>query len=190
MHFSTAYEAKNTSLPSSVTIFVALYLILLAFFIILTKDLSFDQHKKTVAMRSLQETFGRPKIQMIKFGRLNEVKIEDFPAEIEKIFGQSATVIVPIAGDDVTVIIDKDYLYYSDEVNFKPEQIEKMMDFRALLAEWHEVANPEFIISLSESSYELDSARLEYFRNNLAGARLSTGLTSDSDNKFVMRVYK
>lgn len=182
MRFSTVSKKDDSSVSSSISLFVALYLILLAFFIILTKDLSFDEYKQTVAMHSLLKTFGHPKTQEIYFGVIEEGKIDEFPAAMKEIFRDNIEIIIPADNSHITLKFDKDYLYYPDEAKFKQEAFEKIIEFRDILRSWKERDNPKFTVRMSFSDYKTDKERLAYFRNRFGDISFFIGLDYNQDN--------
>lgn len=188
MHSLTASKQKDNSVPSSITLFVALYLIILAFFIILTKDLSFDDYKQTVAMHSIYKTFGRPKTQEVYFGVIDEGKIDDFHGEVEAIFGDQGKIIVSVDSSKFELHLDKDFLYFSDEVNFKPEVLDSIVALKDVIRRWHIAKQPSFLVGLSETDYEIDKQRIDYFRTDFSDIEFITGLNVDNNNKFSLIV--
>lgn len=193
MPFSTAYNEKlggkkNDETPSSITLFVALYLIILAFFIILTKDLSFDEYKQTVAMRSLHENFGRPKVHENVFGSLEEMSVDQFPKRLDKIFGQSGTVEVDPDSGFVKLRVKKNFLYYADESEFKPRRAEQIEKLQRLVEQWYLADNPEFSVEMSLDEYELDKKRLQFFKDDFSGIVIEVGLLTDRRNTFILTV--
>lgn len=174
MQFSTA--SKKSNIESTTGIFVALYLILLAFFIILTKDLSFNDYKQTIAMRSLGETFGRPKQQSIVFGRLNNVKLEDFSMELEKAVKDFGTVSTTNNEDKVIVTIPLQAIYYGDQYKFRDERLDDMMNLTAIIKRWSDSENLKIIISLDETNLEQDKKRIDFFKKRVYGDDPMIGL--------------
>jgi hypothetical protein len=174
MQFSTA--SKKTNLESTTGIFVALYLILLAFFIILTKDLSFNEYKQTQAMRSVSETFGRPKIQSIVFGRLNNVKLEDFSVEIESAIKKYGKIATTNNEDKIIVTIPQQALYYADQYNFRDEKLDDMMNLTSIIKRWSDNENLRITINLDETNFEQDKKRLEFFNKRIYGKKPMIGL--------------
>lgn len=175
MHSLTA--SKHQSNPeSSISLFVSLYLILLAAFIILTKDLSFNEYKQTVAMRSLHTTFGRPKDQAILFGRLDQIKLEDYSLEIEKIIKKYGKVTTNNSEDLIKANIPLDALYYADESSFRSETIDDMILLTSLLKNWAGNEELRIQINMTETNLQLDQRRLDFFRKHSAGVRPLIGL--------------
>lgn len=185
MQFSTASNKSNTE--STTGIFVALYLILLAFFIILTKDLSFNEYKQTEAMRSLAETFGRPKQESIVFGRLNNVKLEDFSMEIEKSIKGYGTVSTTNNEDKIIVNIPQDAVYYADQYNFRNEKLDDMMNMTGIIKRWSDSETLRITINLDETNIEQDRKRIEFFKRRIFGENPMIGLnfTPDKENKAI-----
>lgn len=178
-------KSEPSSVPSSIALFVALYLILLAFFIILTKDLSFDKYKQTVAMHSLYKTFGRPKTQEVYFGVTEEGKIDAYHAEMEEIFKGKAEIILSSDGNKFTLKMKKNDVYFADEVDFKPEIFDKIVEFRDVVRRWDERDQPNFTIAMSADNYQADKERLQYFQNRFGNIEFKIGLNLDDENIFV-----
>ena len=187
MHYSTA---SDNSVPSSITLFVALYLIILAFFIILTKDLSFDEFKKTVAMHSIYRTFGHPKTQEIYFGVIDEGKIDEFHAELETIFKEDAEYIMSPDNTKFTLKFKKDFLYFEDETYFKPEVLERIVQFRDVIRRWNTRDKPEFTVGISLSNYEADKQRLSYFQNRFGNIKFNAGMHIDNESSLEIIVER
>ena len=188
MHFSTA--SKKSNQDSTTGIFVALYLILLAFFILLTKDLSFDDDKKTVAMRSLGDTFGRPQTQTFAFGRMANVKIEDYALKIEKAIKGYGVVNINIDQDNLKVIMPLEELYFGDESNFRNNRIDNMMELTAIIKNWADAEQIRISVNLSETNFTLDQQRLEFWRNRVYGKKPSIGLKIDSEKSLEIAIER
>lgn len=190
MPSSIAYKKKDNSVPSSIQLFVALYLIMLAFFIILTKDLSFDDYKQTTAMHSIYKTFGKPKSQKVLFGKLEQTKIEDFAGALENLFKDDAKIIVSANGERFRMEIDKSYLYYADEVSFRLDRIEQITEMRNILRQWSNKENPIFTASLSQENYALDKKRISYFTDNFNNVSFNIGIDMNESKKLVIKSEK
>lgn len=178
MQFSTASKkpAQDTT-----SLFVALYLILLAFFIILTKDLSFDEYKQTTAMRSLLETFGRPKEESIVFGRLDNVKLDDYSTEIEKLIRNYGTIYTTNNEDVVKVKIPQSVLYYGDESHFHNDKMTDMMQLTSILKRWTDSEPVHISVTLSETNLKQDRERLDFFYKRIFGKKPMVGLRTEHD---------
>ena len=176
MQFSTASKKPTQDTTS---LFVALYLILLAFFIILTKDLSFDDYKQTIAIRSLQETFGRPKEQQIVFGRLDNVKIEDFSLQLEEVTKKYGAISTSANEDRVKVKIPLSKIYYADEATFRNEKMDDMMTITHILRRWSEKESLRVSVYLNETKFEQDAERLKFFQKRIGGLNSMIGLRMD-----------
>lgn len=174
MQFSTA--SKKTDQDSTIGLFVALYLILLAFFIILTKDLSFNEYKQTTAMRSLYETFGRPKEQLIVFGRLSDVQLEDYSIRIEKLVRGYGTVETNNNQDLIKVTIPLDAIYYGDEDTFRNDKLNDMMNLTSLIKNWADSEQIRISLLLGETNIEQDSQRLKFFHERIFGNKPMAGV--------------
>lgn len=180
MRFSTVSRKANQD--STTGLFVALYLILLAFFIILTKDLSFNDYKQTIAMRSLQETFGRPKEQSIMFGRLADVKIDEFSLQIEKLIKDYGQIATSSNEDRLKVIIPLEAIYYSDEKDFRNEKIDDMMRLTSIIKRWANIENMRISVRLGETNIAQDNDRLEFFEKRTFGESHMVGISTNSKN--------
>ena len=188
MHFSTASRKSNQD--STTGVFVALYLILLAFFILLTKDLSFDDDKKTIAMRSVGETFGRPQQQEVAFGRMANVKIEDYALKIEKIIKAYGAVTINTDQDKLQISIPLSAIYFGDESDFRNERMDDMMALTSLLQNWTNVEQLHISANLTETNFALDQQRLDFWRKRIYGEKPMIGLKIDTKNNLEITIER
>lgn len=181
---------RQSNQDSTVGLFVALYMILLAFFIVLTKDLSFDHHKKTVAMRSLHESFGRPMEQPVVFGSLSQVTLEQYALEIEAITKDFGKVYTNLSEDIIKLRIPLKNIYFADEINFKDERIADMTRLVSILQRWQNTENIAITVQLSETDFKKDQKRLVFFSKNLSKMKNLVGIELDNNQEleFIIEV--
>ena len=175
---------SGMNVPSSVTLLVSLFLILITFFVIINQTPDKDSHKKEVALKSMQKKFGLPDENEIHFGGLVKPKTDDYALEMEKLFGKNARIESTVNGDEISINSSKDFFYFSDEVSFRPEKMDLLIKLQNILARWDRSAHLKITFVLGLSNYELDKKRLEVFRHLMSRPGIDVGLETGNIDKF------
>ena len=192
MHSLEVYNPKqpdNGTVPSTTAIFVSLYLILLCFFIVLTKDLSLDEKKSQAVMRSVYQKFGKPESENdITFGSIRKPILDDFVTDIEKLFGEYATVQTTIDGHITTITTQKSFFFFEDEASFRPDKTELLMKIAQLMKKWSAKEDTQFTILLSLDDYQDDKQKLESLKLLIGNINIDFGIQQNGSNEFVLIV--
>ena len=177
-------EENPTATPSSVTMLVSLFLILITFFIVITHSLPANVAKKSIAFESLEAKFGKPAEEAINFGGLLQPKPETFILQIEKLLGTTATINSTSNGDEVAIESTKDVFYYSDEPTFRPDKLETIIKLQKILLEWDKSSDLRITFILGLQDFAREKNRLENFRKIMPLKNVNTGIDPGSANRF------
>jgi len=184
----TTTPGGHASVPSSVTLLVSLFLILITFFLIVNQNTVRDSSKKDIALKSMQKKFGKPDEGTINFGGLVKPKADSYALEMEKLFADNARIESTVSGDEISIIASKNFFYYSDEIPFRPAKLEMLSKLQNILLRWDRSANLKITFTLGFSSYELDKKRLEDFRRLMSRPGIDVGLDGNNRDKFEIRI--
>lgn len=170
MPSSTAYEnlgnfevADEGRVPSPAPIFVSLYIILISFFVIMTKDLDLASTQSGDALRSVQKKFGKPENQMQSYSQMVKPAFSNFVLELEKIFGTDAIIQTTINGDKTSIISAKDFYFYADEINFKPQTTNILSQLQNVLNKWNNSEKIQITYKIGSTNYQQDKIRTKRF---------------------------
>lgn len=178
----------HATVPTSVTMLVSLFLILITFFLIINQNPSKDTAKKEVALKSMQKKFGKPDEDQINFGGLMQPKADDYALEMEKLFGTNAKIESTVSGEEITINASKNFFYYSDEIPFRPAKLDMLIRLQDILLRWDKSANLQITFTLGLANYDLDKKRIEDFRHLMSRPGIDIGLDSANKDKFEIRV--
>ena len=185
LEFGNIEEAKS-NVPSSVTMLISLFLILITFFVVINQNLPKDVAKKNAAFESLQAKFGKPEEEGINFGGLLQPKPESFILEIEKLLGNAAKIQSTSSGDEVRIETSKEVFYYTDEANFRPDILDTVIKLQQILLRWNKSSDLKITLILGLQNLERDKVRLENFRKVMPLANVNVGIDPDEPNKFAI----
>jgi len=180
MQFSTVFN--KPAVASNAALIVSLFLILLTIFIILSHNSSYDPNKMNLVKQSVEDIFGTKKKDVI-FGRLANLKLDDYFIQIDKIVKSYGSVVTSNDEDKLEISIPLQAIYYSDEYNFRSERMDDMMQLITILKNWSDNENIHIKANLSETVFELDLKRLDFFRRNIAGENPLIGLKISKDKR-------
>jgi hypothetical protein len=174
--------------PSSVTLLVSLFLILITFFVIINHAPSKDSKKKEVALKSMQNMFGKPEHNKINFGGMIKPKMDDYALEMEKLFGANAHIEATVNNDEISINASKNFFYFSDEVPFRPEKMDLLVKLQNILLRWDKSAHLKITFTLGASDYALDKKRLENFRRLMSRPGIDIGIDDNNKDKFSITI--
>jgi hypothetical protein len=149
---------------------------LLTIFIILGKNSSYSENKANLVKKSIEDEFGSTKKKEVIFGRLANLKLDDYFLQIDKLIKSYGTTIISNDQDKLKILIPLEAIYYADEANFRNERMDDMMQLSGILKNWADNENIHIQVNMSETVYALDEKRLNFFRQNIKGERPLVGL--------------
>ena len=176
----------GTNVPSSVTLLVSLFLILITFFVIINQNPRKNSAKKEIAIKSMQKKFGLPEDDEINFGGLVKPKLDDYALEMEKLFGKNARIISTVDGDEISINASKNFFYFSDEIPFRPAKIDMLVKLQNILLRWDKSADLKITLVLGAQDYALDKKRLEDWRRLMSRPGIDIGLDTGDKDKFAI----
>jgi hypothetical protein len=187
---ASAYEnlgnfeiADEGQVPSTAPLFVSLYIILVSFFVVLTKDLDLSSNQSGEAFRSVKQKFGKPEDQLQSYTQLVKPKFNEFVLELEKIFLTNAIIETTINGDRTSIISDKEFYFYADETNFKPQNTELIAKLQELLSKWNRRETLQITYKIGGTNFEQDKARLQTLSALTPQIKTSIALDNSSPDK-------
>jgi hypothetical protein len=169
----------QSSVPSSATMLVSLFLILIVFFTVIISNSNMDAGKKNAVMESVKEKFGKVEDDTIRFGQVMPIKINDITKQLLSIFGEDAKIETSIDGSQTIVTLKKSSFFYNDETNLRGEKYEKMIELQRFLKTQEIYGKLHVTLLMGLEEYQKDSTRLNNMKNIIGYNNMDIGLTAN-----------
>lgn len=182
------YEKEDVGIPvpTSVTMLVSLFLILITFFIVINRSADYDKDKKDIILKSMNNKFGMPTEEAINFGDLIPPRMENFVLELEQLFATNAQIKSSVSGDETIIRSTKSFFYFSDESAFRQDRMEILIKLQDILTRWNKNAKLKITFTLGLDDYDLDKQRLENFRRIMSQPDIDVGLDTTTGDKLTI----
>lgn len=172
--------------PSSATLLVSLFLILITFFVIINKNAHPDAAKRKAVLESMQEKFGGPTDDLQAFGGVVQPKLEEFTLQLQRVLGKDAMVESTINGDATKVTFAKELFFYADETEMRTEKIQRAQQTSEVLKNLMGGKDVKISIIMGLENYDLDVKKLTAFKNALGITEAEAGFATNSTNKITL----
>lgn len=200
-------ENSNADLGATYTLFVSLYLVVLAFFILLNSISDKDMHKEDNAISSIGETFagkdGKLKVDLGKVGEMDFAFVVksylDKIDSVTKTTFQLDNVEVTREGDGIMVVIPYVALFEAESSDIDKSKLNFLDRLSDILTEDHGigVVSMEFTVDSrsfgkNSNDYKLDVARAAsvasyMFTSGVPEDRIAAGIAPSNNGNVVMR---
>jgi hypothetical protein len=176
---ATHLPHDKSFVPSSATMLVSLFLILIVFFTIIISNSHLDMGKKNTVISSVQQKFGQQEDNRINFGQILAPKVSDITTQLLKIFGQDAKIETSQDGSQTIVTLKKDSFFYNDEVELRSDKYDQMIELQQFLKSQQDMGRLHVTLLIGLDEYNRDSARLNNMKNIIGYYNMDIGLTAD-----------
>ena len=185
-----ATHQEEASLPSTTTIMVSLFLILVTFFMVLNKNADHDPLKSKAVIENIQTKFGKPTDKLEAFGSVVPPKVQEYTLELQRLLGENAKVEATIDGTKTIVIITKDVLFYADETELREDKILLAQKTSAILKKIHAGKPIKIDIIAGSQNYKFDIKKLEALKNAIGITDTNIGIDTNeqAQNQFKLVV--
>lgn len=174
--------------PSSATLLVSLFLILITFFVILNNHTKPDAAKRKVVLESMQNKFRGATNDLQTFGSVVQPKVEEFTIRLQRLLGNAAIVESTVEGDKTRIIFDKETFFYPDETEMRSEKMVTAKRTGEILRELQADKNLHVTIIMGLESYERDKKKLFALKNAIGLDKVDIGLSNNSRNQIILVV--
>lgn len=172
--------SDKSSVPSSATMLVSLFLILIVFFTVIISNSNMDMKKKNAIMESVKEKFGKLDDETIKFSRVMYPTVEKITSKLLSIFGDDAKIETSIDGSKTILTLNKKAFFYADETTLREEQYQKMIALQHFLKEQETENGLHVTLLIGLEEYQKDHTRLNNLRNIIGYNNMDIGLTANN----------
>jgi hypothetical protein len=187
-NLNAANIGEEAQVPSATPIFVSLYIILLAFFVVMTKDSDLKSSKAEIALNSIYEKFGNSEKEFVAVSDIAKPKVADYAKQIELLLKDVAIIESSLNGEDTTIIFDKSAIFYADETNLKPGRnlpFEKLIE---IVKKWQREQKISLQIIVSLENFELDKQRLDFLVQSFANNSIKIGFNRGTKDKINLNI--
>lgn len=174
--------------PSSATMLVSLFLILITFFVVMNKNANPDSAKRKAVLEKITQQFGKPADELQAFGGIVQPKVEEFTVQLEQILGASARVETTLDGLQTKVIFAKELFFYSDETDMRSDKIELAQRTAAVLNKLQGEKPTGFSIISESENFELDRKKITALKSALGITSAQTGISTENGSNIMLLI--